>query len=120
MHGFVRPGEELFDAARGLADAMLVLHQGDAHIAFAILAEAEAGRHGYVGLVDEHLGELDGAEFTEGLRNRRPGEHGGDRRRDRPASPAEAFYHAVAPRLVDLADLLHAVLRAVESRRRGH
>ncbi len=43
MHGLGRLGEEPPNVARGLADALLVLNQRDAHIAFSILAEADAG-----------------------------------------------------------------------------
>ena len=35
MHRFVGPREELFDIPRSLADTMLVLDHGDAHVAFA-------------------------------------------------------------------------------------
>src|SRR5581483_7130363 len=42
-------GEELLDVACGLADAVLVLDQGDAHEALPVLAEAQARRDGNVG-----------------------------------------------------------------------
>ena len=40
MHRFRGLREELFDVARGLADAVLVLDQRDADEAFAVFAEA--------------------------------------------------------------------------------
>src|SRR5262249_50648944 len=58
MHRFGRPCEELLDVACSLANAMLVLYQGDAHEAFPILAEPQARRHGDVCLVDEELCKL--------------------------------------------------------------
>ena len=45
MHRFRGVGEELFEVARGLADAVLVLDERDADMAFAILAKAETGRN---------------------------------------------------------------------------
>jgi hypothetical protein len=42
MHRFGCPGEKLLDAAGGLPDAMLVLHQRNADITLAVLAEAPA------------------------------------------------------------------------------
>ena len=41
MHAFLGTREELFDAAGGLANPLLVLDEGDAHEAFAVLAKAE-------------------------------------------------------------------------------
>src|SRR6185436_11686244 len=35
---------QVLEAAQGLPDPMLVLHQREAHVAFAVLAEADAGR----------------------------------------------------------------------------
>ena len=88
--------KETADVARGLADALLVLDQRDAHIAVAVLAEADARRHRDLGLLDQQLGEFDAAERLERLRDRRPGEHRGARRRHVPAGAAEAFDQHVA------------------------
>ena len=55
MHAFPGPREELFDVACGLANALFVLDKGDAHKAFAMLAEAETRRYGYVGLLYQQL-----------------------------------------------------------------
>ena len=51
---FFRPGfKEAAHVAGGLADALLVLHERDAHKAFAILAKADAGRDGKLGLLHQ-------------------------------------------------------------------
>ena len=42
--------EEFLHIARRLADAMLILHQRHAHIAFAIFAKADARRHRDLGM----------------------------------------------------------------------
>src|SRR5690242_18815807 len=82
---FGRCVQEAADIAGGLADALLVLDQRDAHEAFAALAEAGAGRDRDLGLFDEQLGELDRAHFAERLGDRGPREHRGARRRHLPA-----------------------------------
>ena len=51
--------EEAPDAARRLADALLVLDQRQAHVIVAVLAEADARRDGDVGLLDQQLRELE-------------------------------------------------------------
>src|SRR5450631_1424958 len=48
---FRRAFKEASDIAGGLADALLVLDQRDPHIAFAMLAEADAGRNRDRGLL---------------------------------------------------------------------
>ena len=48
--------EEGLDVAHRLADAVPVLDQGDAHIALAVLAEADAGRDRDLGLLEQQLG----------------------------------------------------------------
>ena len=55
------------DVAGGLADALLVLDQRDAHEALAVLAEADAGRDRDLGLLDQQRRELDAAERSERL-----------------------------------------------------
>ena len=55
------------DVAGGLADALLVLDQRDAHVAFAALAEAGAGRDRDLRLLDQERGELDAAENGSGI-----------------------------------------------------
>src|ERR1700674_3225818 len=68
--------EEAAHAAGALADALLVLDERDAHIALAVLAEADARCHRHLRLLDQELGELHRAAGSEALRHRRPGEHG--------------------------------------------
>src|SRR5882757_3450959 len=72
-----------------LADALLVLDHRDTHEALAVLAESHARRHHDAGFLDQEGRKLHAADATEGLRQRRPGEHRGVRRRYFPARPAE-------------------------------
>src|SRR5882724_7514683 len=81
---FRRAFKEAPDIAGGLPDALLVLDQGDPHVAFAIFAETDARRDRHPGLLDQQGGEFDAADRPEWLRQRRPGEHGGARRRHLP------------------------------------
>ena len=70
------------DVARGLADALLVLDQRDAHMALAVLAEADAGRHRDARLLDQQRREFDAAERRGTARGSAP------RRTSRPAAAA--------------------------------
>src|SRR5580704_8574737 len=88
--------KEAPQVARGLANALLVLDERDAHEPFAVLAEANAGGNRDLGLLDEQRGKLDGVERRERRRQRRPGEHRGARRRHVPTGAAEAFDKHVA------------------------
>ncbi len=49
----------LLDVAGGLADALLVFHERDAHVVVAMLAEADAGRDRHIGLLHQELGEFE-------------------------------------------------------------
>src|SRR5688572_3959348 len=60
---------QLLEAAQRLLDALLVLHEGEAHVALAVLAEADPGGHGDVRLLNQHLGELERADAAVLLRN---------------------------------------------------
>src|SRR5579859_3872001 len=106
--------EELLHVARRLADAVLVLHQADADIAFAELAESDAGRYGDAGLLDQQFRERHRAGLAEGFRNRGPGEHRGGRDRNFPPGPRHGGDKDIPARLVGGPDLGHAVLRSVE------
>src|SRR6266436_10222982 len=108
------------DIARGLTDALLVLHQRDAHVSFAVFAEADARRHRDLGLFDQECRKFDAAEGLERLGDRRPGEHGGARRRNRPARTCKGFHQYVAPALVDLPHVADAVVGTVERGCCGH
>ena len=68
MQAFRRFGEEFPDIARGLADALLVLDQRDAHMAFAVFAEARPRRHRDAGFFDQQRREFDTAERPEEVR----------------------------------------------------
>src|SRR5262245_5369965 len=96
------------DVAGGLADTLFVLDQGDAYMAFAVLAEAGAGRYGDARLLDQQGGKLDAAHAAERLRDRRPREHRSAWRRHLPAGAAERFDQRIAAALVDGAHLVNA------------
>src|SRR5262249_23073196 len=85
------------DGARGPADALLVRDKRDAYEAFPMLAERDAGRDGKLRLLDQQRGEFEASERLERRRDRRPGEHRGAWRRDRPTGPTEGFHENVAP-----------------------
>src|SRR5437764_15125541 len=70
------------DVAGRLADALLVLHERDTHVSFAVLAKANARRNRDLCLFDQERRKFHAAESLERLRHRRPGEHGGAWRRN--------------------------------------
>ena len=109
--------EEALQIARGLANTMFILHQGDAHIALAILAETDAGGDGYVGLLQQQLGELQRSERLEFVGDRCPGEHGGGRRRDMPSGTSHRIHQAVPPLLIGPPDVFDAILGTVQGGR---
>src|SRR5439155_5827583 len=76
--------KETAHAARRLADALLVFHHGDADIALAMLAEGNPRRYHHAGFLDHQGRKLHATDTAEGCGQRRPGEHGGARRRDVP------------------------------------
>src|SRR5580692_4002659 len=116
-----RPGlQEAADIARRLADALLVLDQRNAHMALAIFAKARARRYRDAGFFDQKRREFHAAERLERLRDRRPGEHRGARRRHSPAGAAERIHQRIAPSPVDRPYLVDAIVGAVERRRRRH
>src|SRR5438477_6174087 len=102
------------EAAQRLPDTLLVFHQREAHVALAVLAEADAGRHRHLGLLDEELGELQRAEAAERLGNRRPHEHGGPRLGHAPAELVEPIDQHVAALAMHLDDLADALLVAFQ------
>src|SRR6478735_6587400 len=106
------------NVARGLPDALLVLHKRDTHKAPAALAYASPRRHRHLGLLDQELGEFHAAERLERLGDRRPSEHGSGRRRHLPSGAAKALAQHVATALVGFAHLADAIVGAVEGRGR--
>ncbi|CRI67327.1 hypothetical protein THIOKS1550019 [Thiocapsa sp. KS1] len=106
--------EHLFDTPNRLAGAMLVLDQPETHVPVAVLAEADAGRDRDPRLLQELLGKFERAECAIGLGNRRPGKHGRLRRLDRPTRGVQSATQNVAPTLVGVADLAHAILRSLQ------
>src|SRR5207237_7741371 len=108
--------EERLHAARGLADAVLVLDQSDADIALALLAETDAGRDRDPRFGQQTLRKFHRAHRPPGLRDRRPGEHARRWRRNLPPVPAEALDQAVTAGFVELAVEVDNVLRSVQRR----
>src|SRR5215813_13172490 len=106
-------GERL-EAAEGLSDALLVLDEGESHETLAIFAETNAGRHGDLALVDQELRELEGAHGAERFRDGRPHEHGALGLRHGPADLVETVDENVPPLAMELHDLLHYALFALE------
>ena len=62
---FRRSGKKALDVARRLADALLVFDQRDTDVALAVFAEADARRHGDIGLLDQQLGEFELTQLPE-------------------------------------------------------
>src|SRR5687768_15256747 len=89
--------EHVADAAQRLAQALLVLDQRDAHVAFAAVAEADAGRNRDLRLRQQPLGELYASHLFVGLRDLRPDVHRGLRHIHHPADVVKAPHHDVAP-----------------------
>src|SRR5260221_1368407 len=104
------PVEELLDVARRLPQPLAVLDQRNAHIALAVLAEAHARRHRHIRLLQQELGENEAAHLLEPPRQPRPGEHAGRRACGFPSPLAQARDRHIAPRLVSLPRLGHAIL----------
>lgn len=103
MHGVIRRREELLDAAGSLTDAMLIFNERQTDIFVALLAEADTGRDGDVGLLDEELGKFQRTEMAELFRDLCPGEHGCRRRRHFETGLAESINHDVAAAAIDIA-----------------
>src|SRR5882672_5798777 len=97
--------EQLPDRTRRLADALLVLDEREAHVTVAAVAEPDAGADRDARVAREAQRELERAELTEALGDRRPHEHRSARRLDGPAGAGEAAAQSVAAAAVDLADL---------------
>src|SRR5215831_5817272 len=106
--------KEATQVAGGLADPLLILDQGDAHKAFAVLAKPDPRRNRDLRLFDQQSGELDGVEGAERLRQRRPREHRCPRRRNAPTGPAKAFDQHVTATPVRVAHLANAVIGPVQ------
>src|SRR5215467_1419860 len=105
---------EAFQATQRLPDALFVLHQGEPHVALAVLPEADAGRDRDLRFLDEELGELQRAHRAERLGNRRPHEHRPLGLLHRPADLVEAVDEHVAALAVHLHDVAHDALIALE------
>src|SRR5437660_6736140 len=105
---------EVLEAAERLADPQLVLDEGEPDVAFAVLAEPDSGRHRDLGLLYAELGELERAHRSELLGDGRPDEHRPLGLRHGPALLVEAVYEHVAPLAVDLADVAHDRLVALQ------
>src|SRR4029450_2115578 len=103
-----RSAAQVLEPAQRLTDALLVLHERETNVAFAVLAETNTRRHRDLRFLDEELGEPQRAEASEGFRNRRPHEHRALRLGHAPAELVEAVDQHVAALSVNLDDLLDA------------
>src|ERR1700730_2642501 len=92
--------QELPDGARCLSDPLIVFHQRETDVAFAHGAEADAGGDGYLGFLEQELGEFERAHGAEAFGQRRPEEHGAARLFDGPAGALETGDEYVAALLV--------------------
>ena len=116
----VRRFKEAADVAGGLADALLVLDQRDAHVVVAVLAEADAGRHRHVDAFSTRSLEnsrLPSSRNVSGIGTQANIE--ALRRREVPAGLGEAIDQRVAALAVGLAHLADAVVGPVQRRRGG-
>src|SRR5690606_6780135 len=100
--------------ARRLAEPLLVLDQRDADIAFTILSVADAGGDSDFGMGQQLLGKLEAAHVLQRRRQRGPCEHRGGRGGDVPAGASECLDQHVAPLVIELTILVHAILRTVQ------
>src|SRR5215831_10571749 len=89
--------EKPANISRGLAYALLVFDQGDAHESLAVFTEPDARRHRDIGLFYQQLGKFHAAQILERLGNRRPGKHRRARSRHGPSGAAETLHQHVAP-----------------------
>src|SRR6058998_1665053 len=105
---------ELLEPAERLADPLLVLDEREPHVALAVLAEADARRDRHLGLLNQELGELERAEATEGVGDRRPHEHRALRLGHVPADLVEPVDQNVAALSVNLDDLVDTLLVGLE------
>src|SRR5437588_10809031 len=76
--------QKRLDRSRRLAQPVFVLHQPEAHVSFPERPEADARRDSHQRLLEHQLGEFQGTQRTEPLRNRRPDEPGPARPLDMP------------------------------------
>src|SRR5438093_416812 len=110
----VRSAAQLLEPAQRLADPLLVLDEREPHVALAVLAEADARRHGHLGLLDQELGELERAQAAEGIGNGSPHEHRALRLGHVPAELVEPVHQDVPALSMKLDDLVDALLVALE------
>src|SRR3984893_18080579 len=85
--GFKKPA----NIAGRLPDALLVLDERDAQVAFSMFSKRHPGGDRNLCLLDQERRELHTTEAPECFGDRRPGEHGGARRRNLPAGSAEGL-----------------------------
>src|SRR5690606_41937596 len=69
--------EHRLDATHCLADAILILDQGEAHMVVTIVAKADPRRDRHLGFSQQLLGELQRAQVSIRFRNLRPDIHRG-------------------------------------------
>src|SRR5712691_7630559 len=107
-------GAQSLETAESLADALLVLDEREPDIALAVLAEADARGDRDLALLDQHLGELQRSHGAEAVGNGRPHEHGALGLGHGPAHLVESVHEDVAAFLVELHDVAHHGLLALQ------
>src|SRR5207245_342189 len=107
-------GAQSLETAERLSDALLVLDESEPDIALAVLAEADARGDRDLALLDKHLGELERSHGAESVGNGCPHEHGALGLGHAPADLVEPVHEDVATLLVELHDVAHHGLLALQ------
>src|SRR5439155_1361998 len=107
-------GAQSLETAERLSDALLVLDESEPDIALAVLAEADARGDRDLALLDQHLGELERSHGAESVGNGCPHEHGALGLGHGPADLVEPVHEDVAALLVELHDVAHHGLLALQ------
>src|SRR5665811_1087121 len=97
--------EELADGSGGLADALFVFHQGEAHVAFAEGAKPNSRGDGNRRFLQDEFGEFQGAVGAVFFGDRGPQKHRAARFFHRPAGAVQAIHQNFGALLVNSADL---------------
>src|SRR3989338_1357877 len=106
--------QRLANGPHRLACAVLVLDQGKADKFIPILPKPNSRRDGNLGLGKEKLGELDRAHPLTALGNLCPDKHRSLGFFDLPSDPCQAIDQGIAALTIELTNLFHAILRAVQ------
>src|SRR6266849_535588 len=107
-------GAQSLETAEGLSDALLVLDERESDVALAVLAEADARGDRDLALLDQHLGEFQRPHGAEAVGDGRPHEHGALGLGHGPADLVEPLHEDVAALLMELDDVAHHGLLALQ------